>query len=162
MKNLIFTSLLFLLGLCSSLEAQVYSPQLVGHYGVRIIYYPNGYYQGNVSNGVAHGVGTFYFSDGSFYHGGYSNGWVHGQGVIVSPFSGYLSGCWSGGVYLGQCQNYNRYDNNNEIQSIVNKIQQDRPSDSRYTSVSPEGYKIKRIDAETQMGKTLLGRYSGN
>lgn len=111
MKNLILTFIVFLLGFCSTLDAQVYSPQLVGHYGIRIIYYPYGYYQGNVSNGVANGVGTFYFRDGSFYHGGFMNGWWNGQGVIVSPFYGYLSGCWSGGVYIGQCQNYNRYDN---------------------------------------------------
>lgn len=162
MKKLIFISSLLFLGIITQVNAQVYSPQLVGHFGTRIIYYPNGYYQGNVSNGVANGIGTFYFRDGSFFHGSFSNGWWHGKGVIVSPYYGYMAGCWSNGVYVGQCPSYNRYDDYEEVEEIISDIQYERPKDSRYTAVSPEGYKIKRIDSDTQMGRKLLGRYSGN
>ncbi len=110
---------------------------------------------------MANGVGTFYFRDGSFYHGNFSNGWWHGKGVIVSPYYGYLSGCWSNGVYSGTCRSYNRYDNYEEVEETISEVQYNRPNDPKYTAISPEGYEIKRIDADTQMGKKLLGRYSG-
>ena len=162
MKKIILLSVIFTFALFFKVDAQVYSPQLVGHNGVRIIYYPNGYYQGNVSNGVANGTGTYYFRDGSFFRGNFSNGWWHGEGVIVTPYNGYLAGCWSNGNYIGNCPNKNYYNNNRRVESIISDVQDERPNDNRYTAVSPEGYKIKRIDPETQMGRTLLGNYSGN
>ncbi len=160
-KKLIFVLAIILLYAVHSLNAQVYSPQLVGHFGPRIIYYPYGYYQGNVNNGIAHGLGTFYFSDGSFYRGNFLNGWWHGEGVIVSPYQGYLAGCWSKGQYVGNCSANNQFNNSNRVQEIVSDIQSEKPNNKNYADVSPEGYKIKRIDPNTKMGKSLLGKYTG-
>ncbi len=162
MKKIIFVFTILFFGSLIHTSAQVFSPQLAGFYGIGTIYYPNGYYQGNVSNGVANGSGTFYYRDGSFFRGSFSNGWWHGKGVIVSPYYGYVAGCWSNGVYTGQCQSYNRYEEYDEVEDVINEVQYEKPDDSRYTSISPEGYKVKRIDADTQMGRKLLGRYSGN
>ena len=149
---------LMLLGHFSS--AQVWSPQLAGHYGERIIYYNYGYYQGNVTNGVANGLGTFYYRDGSFFRGNFVNGWWHGEGMLVSPYYGYLTGCWSAGNYVGNCQN--TYCTSNRVRQEIQYVQREKPNNNNYSNVSPEGYNIKRIEPETQMGKVMLGRYSGN
>jgi hypothetical protein len=153
----------FIMALCSifqEAQAQVYSPQLAGHFGNRIIYYPYGYYQGQVSNGIAHGRGTFYFRDGSFYHGNFANGWWDGRGVLVSPYYGYLTGCWRQGQYNGNCNN--SYSNERQIERVIQNVQDEFPDNPSYTSVSPEGYNVKRIDPNTKMGRTLLGRYKSN
>lgn len=161
MKKVIVILILFISCFATKVDAQVYSPQLQGHFGIRIIYYPYGYYQGNVTNGVANGLGTFYFKDGSFFQGNFSNGWWHGEGVIVTPYNGYLTGCWAMGNYIGNCPNNNSYNNDNRIETIISDVQDERPDDNRYTAVSPEGYKITRIEPGTKMGRTLLGNYSG-
>jgi hypothetical protein len=162
MKKLILLFFLFSIGTIRPVNAQVFSPQLVGHYGTGFIYYSYGYYHGNVSNGIAHGVGTFYFSDGSFYYGGFAHGFWHGEGVIVSPYHGYLTGCWSSGNYTGQCSTSSKYNSQRNVERVVYDVSSKRSDDSRYTSISPEGYTIKRIDSDTQMGRRLLGQYSGN
>jgi hypothetical protein len=118
----------FIMALCSifqEAQAQVYSPQLAGHFGNRIIYYPYGYYQGQVSNGIAHGRGTFYFRDGSFYHGNFANGWWDGRGVLVSPYYGYLTGCWRQGQYNGNCNN--SYSNERQIERVIQNVQDEFP-----------------------------------
>jgi hypothetical protein len=163
MKKL-FACLLFTLFFAQMTYAQVWSPQLAGHYGERTIYYNYGYYYGNVANGVANGLGTFYYSDGSFFYGNFSNGWWHGEGVLMSPAYGYLTGCWQYGTYTGECSYRNLYDDIAELLDYVSDEQDEVPTPSNsnnnnYSNVSPEGYKIKRIDPGTQMGKTLLGRY---
>lgn len=162
MYKTILLSFLFVMIATLHGDAQIYSPQLAGQYGTRIIYYSYGYYYGNVNNGIAHGFGTFYFSDGSFYHGGFLNGFWHGEGVLVTAYNGYMTGCWSNGTYSGQCPTSNRYNSQRSVERVVYDVSSQRSEDSRYTSISPEGYTIKRIDSETQMGRTLLGRYSGN
>jgi len=140
-------------------KAQIYSPSLAGFAGPSTIFYPNGYYQGGVYNGFANGSGTFYWYDGSFFSGNFYGGFYNGPGVMVSRFYGYVSGCWSGGVFIGNCVNvYNPYNNNNKVQSEITRVQQSLPNDQRVKSYDPDGYAITRVDPNTQMGKTLLGR----
>ncbi len=140
-------------------HAQIFSPQLAGANGIFIIYYPYGYYQGYVINGVANGGGTFYWRDGTFFRESFSKCFYHGPGVIISPHYGYVAGCWSNGVFAGPCQNVpNPYTNVNTLQQTVAQVQQERPANDDYQAVSPEGYRITRIDPNTQMGQSLLGR----
>jgi hypothetical protein len=168
MKRIVLTNVLVIFFMITNITAQIWSSGLAGHYGIRVIYYANGYYQGNVYNGVAHGLGTFYFQDGTFFHGNFNNGYYHGQGVIVSPYYGYLTGCWNQGNYMGECRTTNSNTSFNRpasdwFQELVEDVRSHKPDKADdYTSVSPEGYKIKKIKPETQMGRTLLGRYRGN
>ncbi len=162
MKKILLLLLIASLGFSFQAKSQVYNPQMQGHYGTRIIYYEYGYYRGNVKNGIADGIGTFYFNNGTFYRGRFLNGWWHGKGVIVSPYYGYLAGCWSKGNYSGDCQSNNKYYRSDKVEDIISEVQDEKPNDSKYLSISPEDYKIKRIDSDTRMGKKLLGKYSVN
>lgn len=140
-------------------KGQIYSAQLRFFNGVGNIYYPNGFYQGGIIQGVANGTGVFYFVDGSFIYGNFINGIQNGPGVIVSRY-GYISGCWSNGTFVGQCQDVqNPYNNNQKVQQIVTDVQSKKPDDNRYTSVDPDGYRITRIDPDTQLGHSILGNY---
>jgi serine/threonine protein kinase len=47
--------------------------------------YENGHYKGYVVNGVPHGEGTFYYSNGVLYIGPWENGVPHGLGIIRQP-----------------------------------------------------------------------------
>jgi hypothetical protein len=160
MKKAIFTAIIITLMTIFSSKAQVYSPQLAGFYGVSNIWYPYGFYQGQIYNGVAHGQGTFYFNDGSFYYGSFYNGFWDGAGVLVSRAYGYVSGCFSQGVFLGACQNtYNPYNTNTSVQNVVEKVYEEMPDNEDYTAYDPDGYTITKVDPNTEMGKALLGKY---
>ncbi len=138
-------------------HAQVFAPNLVGFSGYATIFYPYGHYQGNVYNGVANGLGIFYFRDGTFFRGNFSAGFWNGEGILVSPIYGYLTGYWARGTYTGACQNaYSETD----VEDLVMNVQDNMPAAQDH-AVSPEGYRIKKIDPDTQMGKTVLGRYRG-
>ncbi len=153
--------LIFIITITFSLKAkcQIYSPNLIGYAGIGTIFYPNGFYQGEVYNGFANGRGTFYWYDGSFFSGTFYAGLYNGAGVLVSRFYGYINGCWSNGIFVGNCVNiYNPYISNNAVESEIRRVQQSLPDDSRITSHDPDGYTITRVDANTQMGQTLLGR----
>lgn len=156
-KILLIIGLVFTIATNSN--SQIYSPNLAGYVGNGTIFYPNGYYQGGVYNGFANGTGRFYWYDGSFFSGNFYGGFYNGPGVMVSRFYGYISGCWNGGVFIGNCFNvYNPYTNDIAVQNEIKKVQRTLPNDERVTSYDPDGYKITRVDPNTQMGKTLLGR----
>jgi len=160
MKKVIAISILLTAMTVFKSNAQVYSPQLAGMTGFYNIFYPYGYYQGQVYNGVANGTGTFYFNDGSFYYGNFYQGFWDGPGVLVSRMYGYVSGCFSRGMYMGMCQNVvNPYQNNSQVEQLVTKVQEEKPDNQNYQAYDPDGYKITKVDANTQMGKTLLGKY---
>ncbi|MFN5318978.1 MAG: hypothetical protein ACK5CY_09060 [Bacteroidia bacterium] len=139
-------------------NAQIYSASYFGTSGVGIIYYPNGYYYGEIYNGFANGQGVCYWSDGSFYYGGFYSGYCNGAGVLVSKY-GYISGCWYNGSFIGNCPNGTPY-NQSQVENIVFQVQDDRPEETRdeYPGVPPEKYKITKIDPNTQMGRQLLGK----
>ncbi|MBF4473053.1 hypothetical protein [Flavobacterium sp. HJJ] len=162
MKKAIFTiALLFFLSILKT-NGQIYSQGYAGYAGLGIIYYPNGYYQGQVYNGYANGTGTFYWADGSFYYGSFNAGFYNGAGVLMSRYYGYISGCWYGGAFMGACQNvYNPY-NQSKVENLVSQVQQDKPANTttnNYQSYDPDGYMVTQIDPNTQMGKTVLGKY---
>ncbi len=160
MKKTILVSCLTTLFFFSKSSGQVYSPQLAGYNGVTNIYYPYGYYQGNVYNGVANGTGAFYFSDGSFYYGNFREGWWDGPGVIVSRVNGYISGCFRRGKYMGDCQNVsNPYQNNNQVERLVKKVQEEKPNNQHYKKYDPGKYKVTKVDPTTPMGRSVLGKY---
>ena len=162
MKKAILISVLFAAFNLTKSNAQVFSRQLAGLNGFYNIFYPYGYYQGQVVNGVANGTGTFYFKDGSFYYGNFYQGWWDGPGVVVSRRYGYVSGCFSRGQYMGICQNvFNPYNNNNAVQNVVTRVQDEKPNNNQYVAYDPDGYTITKVDANTEMGKTLLGSYKG-
>lgn len=158
MKHSLFV-ILIILSIVTKTNAQIYSPNLAGYAGLGTIFYPNGFYQGGVYNGFANGSGTFYWYDGSFFSGNFYGGFYNGPGIMVSRLYGYITGCWNSGIFMGNCVNvYNPYINNNAVENEVTRVQQTLPNDQRITSYDPDGYKITKVDPNTQMGKTLLGR----
>jgi len=160
MKKVILISVLIVAFTVTKSNAQVYSPQLAGLNGYYNIFYPYGYYQGQVMNGWANGTGTFYFNDGSFYYGNFYQGWWDGPGVVVSRTFGYVSGCFSMGQYVGVCQSvFNPYNDNNSIKNLVTKVQVEKPDDAQAEDLDLNDYIITKVDANTDMGKTLLGNY---
>jgi hypothetical protein len=143
-------------------KAQIYSPQLQGYNGFGTVFYPNGYYQGNLSNGFAHGVGTFYFRDGTIFQGNFFNGWRNGPGVIANPVHGFISGCWSNGQFIGNCvQVVNPYVTSQSVRKVVNDAVENFSDDADFVAYSPEGYEIERIDPNSELGGKLLGNYKG-
>lgn len=62
--------------------------------------FPNGEYVGSFSNGLPHGQGTFYFSDGSKYVGHWANGRQNGEGVFTDSDGAYTNGIWEDGVLV--------------------------------------------------------------
>lgn len=161
MKRKIVVLIGFILLSTTYSPSQVFSYDLAYYNGYGYIMNMAGIYEGYVSDGYAHGLGTFYFYTGAIYHGYFQNGWWNGEGFLLT-YQGYIVGCWNYGNYVGDCQNYTSYydDDDDEIkiddsyvESNVNTI-----LSSSNTQRSPEGYKITRIDPDTQLGKTLLGR----
>lgn len=72
--------------------------------------YNNGYYIGQVTNGRANGMGTFYWNDGSKFEGIWENGIIHGNGLLTfSNNQGVYVGYWENGIrkacYGLQCLN---------------------------------------------------------
>lgn len=60
--------------------------------------FSNGYYIGEVSNGVAHGKGTYYWNDGSKFEGTWINGIINGSGLLTySNNMGHYVGYWING-----------------------------------------------------------------
>lgn len=152
----------------SQVAAQrIFSPQLQGYNGFGNVFYPNGFYQGQLSNGVAHGVGTYYFRDGTIFKGWFFNGWRNGPGVIVVPYRGYLPSCWSMGNYIGQnCPSLktgqSNYKSKYEIRNVVKESHDNFPENADFVASNPDNYEIIQISSKTKLGKTLLGKYSGN
>ena len=144
-------------------QGQIFSPQLQGYFGIGTVFYPYGYYQGQLSNGVAHGAGTFYFQDGTIFQGYFQGGWRNGPGVIINPFYGYISGCWTNGQFIGNCvQQSNPYQSKPQVRKVVEEAIDDFSDDADFSiASSPEGYEIDRIDPSTELGRQLLGNYSG-
>lgn len=129
--------------------------------GYCIIPYTNGYFQGSVVNGLAQGEGVYYYSDGTFIKGNYYNGTLYGNALFVTQY-GYMTGFYQNGLfYTTPTANSPTYTNTS-VKETIDDVYSNRPNNISFTNKSPEGYDIKRIDPESQMGRTLLGRYSGN
>jgi hypothetical protein len=157
MKQFFLMSLFLGMFLPSS-QAQIWSRDLRGQYGFRTITYAYGYYEGYVNDGYADGEGTFYYRDGTIFHGNYYDGYRDGKGVLVSPEDGYLVGYWEDGTYVGCSCRHNQSDYDED--AVENIVYQQRKKSESTTQTSPEGYKIKKIEPESRMGKTVLGRYN--
>ncbi|MDO7138143.1 hypothetical protein [Algibacter lectus] len=143
------------------------STQLQGFAGINNIIYPNGYYQGQIYNGVAHGQGTYYFRDGTIYRGNFYDGWRNGPGVLIVPYRGYLPSCWNMGSFIGQqCttgqQSLPTFNTSSQVKQVVSNTYNEFPQDASFVATDPDNYDIVQIDSNTQLGKTLLGKYSGN
>lgn len=72
--------------------------------------FSNGYYWGEVSNGIANGKGKYYWNDGSSFEGTWINGIINGSGLLTySNNMGYYVGYWKNGkrqaCYGLQCLN---------------------------------------------------------
>jgi len=158
MKKIIFL-VIIVLAFNVKLPAQIYSPNLLSYVGQGTIFYPNGFYQGGIYGGYANGVGTFYWRDGSFFSGNFQGGYYNGPGLFVSRLYGYVTGCWSRGIFIGPCNGiYNPYNDNTRVQQEINNVQSSLPNDQRVVSHDPDGYTIRKIDANSQVGQKLLGR----
>lgn len=141
-------------------QGQIFSPQLQGTAGVFDIYYPYGFYRGNVYNGYANGEGFFYWNDGTVFRGNYMMGIANGQGILIT-YQGYITGCWNSGTYVGQCQAPTMYSYNTvmpTLQNVRNNIPQNNPSNS-YQPISTNQYTVTQIDPNTEMGRRALGRH---
>jgi hypothetical protein len=139
-------------------KSQIFSPELAGYNGFGYVHYPNGYYQGNLINGVANGTGTYYHFDGSFYHGNFFRGFWDGPGVLVTRQTGYVSGCFSQGFFVGQCIDaFNPYQNIEQVQSIVSDVNNQIPDNESYDELDLSDYNITQVSSTTQMGGGMLG-----
>ncbi len=168
MRKIILTFTIFIFLLSFKVNAQrIMSPQLQGYVGIGNIFYRNGVYHGQIYNGVAHGMGTYYFRDGTIYRGNFYDGWRNGPGVIIVPFQGYLNSCWNMGNFVGQqCgtpQQTPSFNSNQSVRRVVRETYNDFPDDEADFVVNdPDDYEIVQINSNTQLGRTLLGKYSGN
>lgn len=64
----------------------------------RYIAYSNGYYLGEVRDGVPHGNGKYVWNKGSTFEGKWSDGLVNGSGVLTFPNNlGFFIGFWEDG-----------------------------------------------------------------
>jgi len=169
MKKMILIGLLFcLFGLTQANAQRIFSPQLQGFNGIGNVFYPNGFYQGQLSNGVAQGAGTYYFRDGTIFRGWFLDGWRNGPGVVIAPFQGYLPSCWNMGNFIGQqCPSLDtgqrNYTSNIEVREVIHDSYNDFPdSEADFVASNPDNYEIVKISSNTQLGRTLLGKYSGN
>jgi len=87
--------------------------KMIGHpiiHNAQRLNYSNGYYIGEVSNGVANGKGKYYWNDGSKFEGTWINGVIDGSGLLTfSNNMGYYVGYWRNGKRLAcyglQCLN---------------------------------------------------------
>lgn len=169
MRKIIIIFLVFLLFMLNQVNAQqIYSLQLQGFDGIGSVYYQNGFYQGYLSNGIAHGVGTYYFRDGTIFQGWFNNGWRNGPGVVIIPYQGYLPSCWNMGSFIGeQCPDLqtgqNSYSTNVQVRKVISETYSDFPNSKvDFVARNPNDYQITQISSSTQLGKTLLGKYSGH
>lgn len=167
MKKLILLLLLFSCLLTADADAQrLMSPQLQGYVGIGNIFYPNGFYQGYIYNGVAHGMGTYYFRDGTIFRGNFYDGWKNGPGVLIVPAQGYLNSCWSMGSFVGQqCgspQQTPSFQSSQSVREVVRETYSDFPEEAEFVASEPDEYEIIQISSDTQLGRALLGKYSGN
>lgn len=167
MKKIVLLLMLSSCFLIAESNAQrLASPQLVGYVGVGNIFYPNGFYQGQIYNGVAHGMGTYYFRDGTIYRGNFYDGWKNGQGVLIVPNQGYLNSCWSMGRFVGpQCgspQQTPSFHSSESVREVVRETYNAFPDEAEFVANDPEEYEIIQISSDTQLGRALLGKYTGN
>ena len=66
------------------------------------IEYPGGdSYKGDQVAGQNHGLGAYYWSDGSRYEGEFKNGNYHGRGVLYFASGATRKGIWENDVYIG-------------------------------------------------------------
>jgi hypothetical protein len=159
---------LLALTICFACKAQIMSPYLAGQNGNFKIFYPYGFYTGNVINGFANGLGSFYWNDGSIFHGNFYGGNQSGPGVLISRVYGYVTGCWINGTYAGACQFgvVNPYINPTTVQNVVNNLQANIPASNpnnpnvTYNSYDPDGYRVVQVSPNTQMGQSMLGAYN--
>lgn len=159
-KKIFFVSfILALVFSCLKTSAQIYSP----YYGVGetygVIYYPYGYFQGQIYNGFANGMGYFVMMDGSIYYGMYSQGWCHGPGVFISRYYGYVAGCWNMGNFVGQCYGGNPYESPEVVRDVIEDVAVNKPEEennNKVPDVDPDGYKVVPVDPNTPLGGKVL------
>lgn len=159
-KLLKLLAILLLILNTSKSYGQVYAPNLQGWTGYNVIFYPFGYYQGYIVNGIAHGSGVFYYADGSFYSGNFFNGFFDGPGMFASPMYGYVSGCFSQGVYMGECIDIpNPYQTTQQVKNTISQVQSNRPTSTSgdpnagdYQAVNVDDYKIVKVSSTEELG----------
>jgi hypothetical protein len=144
-------------------KGQVMSPQLAYFNGIGSIFYPYGYYQGGIIQGVANGDGVFYYGNGVIFRGNFTNGLPNGPGLIIVPYRGYVTGCWYNGQYVGQCQQTsNPFTDDDTVSSTVDDVQSKQPQNDTYATVAKNNYRITQIDPNTELGQSMLGSYTPN
>ncbi|TYP97035.1 MORN repeat protein [Tenacibaculum adriaticum] len=147
---------------------RIISSQLKGYNGINSIIYPNGYYQGHIYNGVADGIGTYYFKDGTIYYGSFYNGWRNGPGIIIIPHRGFISSCWDmGHLTEQQCKktqaNLPSFNTTiSDVKEVVFDIYNHFPQTASFEATNPDNYEIVQISSNTQLGRELLGEYLNN
>ena len=63
----------------------------------------NSFYEGEIKNELANGLGKFYFKDGSIYEGEFVDGYPHGYGTKIQTSNGLkVVGEWRKGLPYGQ------------------------------------------------------------
>lgn len=76
-----------------------------GSSGMKRIYYPSGaVFEGDMSEGLWHGLGKLLFDTGDIYVGGFRNDRVHGKGKFVDTKGNWYEGFFFDGVPHGYGQ----------------------------------------------------------
>ena len=161
MKKLVFLSVVAFSIFVSNANGQMYHPWFSNYvgYGVMVFTdywgFPTCMYMGDIYYGRPQGNGYVVWADGSFFSGGFHNGFAHGNGV-VGNYMGYISGTWNMGTFVGVNNQYNNRDYERTISNV--NTRQRNNNQAPIANVDPNGYRVEKLDANTQYGKVLLGK----
>ena len=100
----------------------------------------DGKFDGEIENGLAHGLGTFVWSDGNKYEGEFKDGKRSGQGTLTSPDGSKFLGEFKGGKPNGQGTHTLPDGGKLEASSIHRTVGNKRENPS------PVGFAIKNND----------------
>lgn len=133
--------------------------------------YNNGKYKGQKSNGLRHGLGAYFWNDGSdYYFGEWSNGIKHGCGILIAGDGGrIINNCSNCVYYVGNYSNDDKlgkgscYDNDGNLIYFGN-FSNDAPTETYPTTGNYSSYKFECIEYDNgnkYIGETKDGKRHG-
>ena len=71
-------------------------------YNIEKVAFPDGTYEGQLSEGKPNGKGIFYYNNGDIYQGEFKEGLRHGKGIIKYSNGKIYNGDWENGIMEGK------------------------------------------------------------
>jgi hypothetical protein len=161
MKKLVLLFVFAFSIFASEVKGQMYHPSYANYVGFGTMCFTDYWgnvtcmYMGGIWYGRPNGIGYAIWSDGSFYKGGFLNGFAHGKGVVGNR-SGYIAGKWNIGNFVETNNQYSNQDYSNTLSEVNSK--QRSSNQNQVALVDPDGYRIEKLDPNSQFGETLLGK----